>query len=159
MALSLPSNPDLERFRRDARLLQRGVRDRVPAALDLVARHHPSNVAAGVGGADAGADFTLSDAQLVLARSYGFTSWPRLRDYLRRSEALSRDPAVLAAAIDRQATGGPAADTNATDDAHRADHAGRADLPANTTRPATGWTRPSPPRRLPAPPGRTLAAP
>lgn len=127
MALSLPSNPDLERFRRDARLLQRGVRDRVPAALDLVARHHPSNVAAGVGGADAGADFTLSDAQLVLARSYGFTSWPRLRDYLRRSEALSRDPAVLAAAIDRQATGGPVADTDGTDDAHRADHAGRAD--------------------------------
>ncbi|WP_404391510.1 ankyrin repeat domain-containing protein [Humibacillus xanthopallidus] len=89
MALSLPGNPDLERFRRDARRLQRGVRDRDPEALALVERHHPSGAPDEVDG------FALADAQLVLARSHGFTSWPRLRDYLRRSEGLRRDPTTI----------------------------------------------------------------
>ncbi len=89
MALSLPGNPDLERFRRDARRLQRGVRDRDPQALELVARHHPGSVPDELDG------FALTDAQLVLARSYGFASWPRLRDYLRRSAGLRRDPTTI----------------------------------------------------------------
>jgi ankyrin repeat protein len=87
MALSLPGNPDLERFRRDARRLQRGARDGDPWALALVARHHPSPAERG--------SLTLAEAQLVLARSYGFESWPRLRAYLRRSEGLRRDPAAF----------------------------------------------------------------
>jgi ankyrin repeat protein len=97
MALSLPSNPDLERFRRDARRLQHGVRDGDPQAVALVARHHPSGT--GLPSGRAAGDvrhLTLAEAQLVLARSYGFASWPRLRDYLRRSEALRRDPAAVA---------------------------------------------------------------
>jgi hypothetical protein len=89
MALSLPGNPDLERFRRDARRLQRGVRDRDPQALALVARHHPGPVP------EEGDGFALTDAQLVLARAYGFSSWPRLRDYLRRSAGLRRDPTTI----------------------------------------------------------------
>ena len=89
MALSLPGNPDLERFRRDARRLQRRVRDRDPEALALVERHHPSGAPAEVDG------FALADAQLVLARSHGFTSWPRLRDFLRRSEGLRRYPTTI----------------------------------------------------------------
>ena len=44
MALSLPGNPDLERLRRDARRLQRGVRSADPRALALVARHHPEGL-------------------------------------------------------------------------------------------------------------------
>ncbi|MEP7330858.1 MAG: ankyrin repeat domain-containing protein [Terracoccus sp.] len=89
MALSLPSNPNLERFRRDARRLQGAVTSRLPEALALVAEHHPE------GPPVAGAPFALADAQLVVARSYGFASWPRLREYLRRSERLRRDPVAL----------------------------------------------------------------
>ena len=44
MALSLPANPDLERFRRDARRLQRAVRLAEPEALAHAARHHPEGV-------------------------------------------------------------------------------------------------------------------
>src|SRR6478736_6583967 len=77
MALSLPANPDLERFRRDARRLQRAVRSVEPDAVRYVARHHPA------GPPEAPGSFALSDAQLVLARAYGFASWPRLRAYLR----------------------------------------------------------------------------
>jgi hypothetical protein len=87
MALSLPANPDLERFRRDARRLQRAVRDGEPDALALVGRHHPG------GPAVAGPGFRLADAQATLARGYGFASWPRLRAYLDAAASLTRDPA------------------------------------------------------------------
>jgi hypothetical protein len=89
MALSLPGNADLERLRRDARRLQRGVRSADPTALAYAARHHPRGAPA-----DPTA-FALSDAQLVVARAYGFASWPRLRAYLRAAAPLSRDPAAL----------------------------------------------------------------
>lgn len=89
MALSLPANPDLERFRRDARRLQRAVRSARPDALQQVARHRPE------GAPHDPEDFALADAQLVLARTYGFASWPRLRAYLRAAAPLSRDPGAL----------------------------------------------------------------
>ncbi|WP_076260524.1 ankyrin repeat domain-containing protein [Intrasporangium flavum] len=89
MALSLPANPDLERFRRDARALQRAVRSARPDAVDHVARLHPS------GAPDDPTTFALADAQLVLARTYGFASWPRLRAYLRVAAPLTRDPGAL----------------------------------------------------------------
>lgn len=89
MALSLPANPDLEHLRRDARRLQRAVRSQQPEALGHVARHHPE------GAPGEPATFALSDAQLVVARSIGFASWPRLRAYLRAAVSLSRDPEAL----------------------------------------------------------------
>lgn len=89
MALSLPGNPDLERFRRDARRLQRAVRSADPTALAYAARHHPE------GAPSDPATFALGDAQLVVARAYGLASWPGLRAYLRAAEPLSRDRAAL----------------------------------------------------------------
>lgn len=88
MAPSLPNNPSLERFRRDARRLQRAVRDDDPEALALVSRHHP----AGEPGDPTG--FALTAAQHVVARSVGFSSWSRLQEYLRTAEHLRRDPTV-----------------------------------------------------------------
>ncbi|MEP6798579.1 MAG: hypothetical protein ABI890_10540 [Lapillicoccus sp.] len=85
MALSLPTNPDLERFRRDARRLQRGVRAGDERALALVTRFHPD-------GAEDAASFPLQAAQHVVARGYGFGSWPRLIHYLEIAEPLRRDP-------------------------------------------------------------------
>ena len=72
----LPERPDLSSFRRQARTLQRAVRAGDAAALARAAEHHP-------GGAPADpAAFPLAAAQLVVAREYGFASWPRLRRYL-----------------------------------------------------------------------------
>ncbi len=86
MATSLPSNPSLDRFRRDARRLQRAVRADVPRAVRIVERLHPDGVPV-----DRSA-FTLGAAQLVVARGYGFASWPRLKHYLELAAALRRDP-------------------------------------------------------------------
>ena len=89
MALSLPGNPDLEHLRRDARRLQRAVRSGQADAIAYAARHHPEGAPAEP------VAFPLADAQLVVARGYGFVSWPRLRAYLRAAAPLSRDPAAL----------------------------------------------------------------
>jgi len=86
MAASLPNNPSLERFRRDARRLQRAVRVGVPHAVSLVERYHPDGMRV-----DRSA-FTLGAAQLVVARGYGFASWPRLKHYLELAAELRRDP-------------------------------------------------------------------
>jgi hypothetical protein len=74
-ALSLPTNPSLEQMRKQARDLQRAVRAGDDAATDRVAAVHPG------GRPNEPAVLPLSAAQLVVARSYGFPSWPRLVHY------------------------------------------------------------------------------
>ena len=88
MAPSLPHNPSLERFRRDARRLQRAVRGNDSEALALVSRLHPAGAPADP------PSFALTAAQHVVARGVGFSSWPRLQAYLRTAEQLRRDPTV-----------------------------------------------------------------
>jgi hypothetical protein len=72
--IPLPARPSLEQLKKQARLLQRSVRSGHPKAVALVAEHQPSGAAL-----DA---FSLDSAQFVLARSYGFASWPKLRQHL-----------------------------------------------------------------------------
>jgi ankyrin repeat protein len=72
----MPDRPDLDRFRQQARALQGAVRAGDPAAVARVDRQHPGAAAGDPG------SFRLSTAQLVVAREYGFASWPRLRRYL-----------------------------------------------------------------------------
>jgi ankyrin repeat protein len=74
--ISLPEHPNLEQLRRQARTLQRAVRTGDAEAAERVRQHHPDGLPH-----DAAA-FSLSAAQLVLAREYGFPSWPRLKQYL-----------------------------------------------------------------------------
>jgi hypothetical protein len=73
-AVPLPERPSLEQLKKQARLLQRSVRSAHPKALALVAEYQPGRAAAG--------PFSLDSAQFVLARSYGFASWPKLRQHL-----------------------------------------------------------------------------
>src|SRR4051794_2762585 len=84
---SLPNDPNIEHFRRQARDLQRGVRAGDGHARELLARHHP----APPGEVD---NLPLSAAQLAVARAYGFASWPKLRHYLDQAATLTRNPTV-----------------------------------------------------------------
>ncbi|WP_166907694.1 ankyrin repeat domain-containing protein [Mycobacterium sp. DL440] len=65
MASRLPSNPSIDHLRGEARALQRA--NRAP----------------------------LHEAQLAVAQSYGFSSWPRLVHYLRDTAELGVDPGAL----------------------------------------------------------------
>ena len=67
----LPNNPSLEHLRKDAKRLRAAVSAGAEDARGIVKEFHPR--------ADrAVAHFTLADAQLVTARSYGFTNWAKL---------------------------------------------------------------------------------
>ena len=70
----LPSNPSFENLRKQAKSLQKAVRSNQPQALLLVREFHPK--------AGPTQTFRLSDAQLVIARSYDFPSWTKLKQYV-----------------------------------------------------------------------------
>ena len=78
------------------------MRDRAADALALVREFHPRFASATADSPELDA-FTRADAQLVVARRYGFPSWNRLRQHLGVVERYSRSP-------HRQAVGGPVED-------------------------------------------------
>jgi hypothetical protein len=92
----LPDDPNLEHLRNQAKTLLKQVRASDPEALALVTEFHPPasdrSTAEPVRG--------LADAQLVIARSYGFPSWPQLGRHLGIVERYARSP-------HREAVGGP----------------------------------------------------
>jgi ankyrin repeat protein len=67
---ALRENPDIDQLKRQAKELLEAYRESSPEAIAEVTAYHRS----------ASRDtFALHDAQFVLARSYGFESWPKLR--------------------------------------------------------------------------------
>jgi ankyrin repeat protein len=74
---ALPASPSLEQQKKQARELLRAARAGDPAALERLREHHPRY-------AERRSRLALADAQLVLAREYGFASWPRLKTFIDR---------------------------------------------------------------------------
>jgi hypothetical protein len=77
-----PVRPNLEQLRNQAKDLLRAYRSCDPAAIAEVRKHHPNTPAS--------SEAKLSDAQLVLARSYGLPSWPRLVTACKMTDAIWR---------------------------------------------------------------------
>jgi ankyrin repeat protein len=71
----LPNDPSLEHLRKQAKRLRKGVRAGDAGALAQVKELHPR-------ADEAIARFSLGDAQLVTARTYGFASWTKLKQHL-----------------------------------------------------------------------------
>src|ERR1700742_1408906 len=65
--------PDLEQLKRQAKQLFNAFTAGDPTAVDEINAHYHNAQAA---------TFALHDAQLVIARSYGFDSWPKLKAYV-----------------------------------------------------------------------------
>ena len=84
----LREHPDLDQLKRQAKELLSGFLAGQPDAAAEVNTHYHD--------ADA-SDFALHDAQLVIARAYGFESWPKLKGYVdgvtvgRLAEAVRSD--------------------------------------------------------------------
>ena len=89
-ARPLPANPSWEQLRKQAK----EVRDLVRTGrLDAVTMALPHPRWAGVSlTSPEWARFTLADAQLVVARSYGFASWRRFRQHVDMVARYSRSP-------------------------------------------------------------------
>jgi len=95
----LPAHPSLGQYRKQAKELLRAVNGRNLDALDTLRRWHPrfrkltdDQISA----------ITLADAQLVLARSHAFPSWPRFAAHLATLQTLRdlEDPSRPAALRD-----------------------------------------------------------
>ncbi len=82
---SLPARPDLTQLRLQAKELRRAHRNGSPSAAARILTHHPRLRGRTVRDAQEAA-FSLADAQLVVAREYGFESWT----VLKRHVAISR---------------------------------------------------------------------
>jgi ankyrin repeat protein len=80
----LPAKPNLDKQRKLAKALARAYWRGKHEAIERVRALHPKPPTA--------EDFLLSDAQLVVARGYGFAGWPQLK---RKIESLTQSPAEL----------------------------------------------------------------
>lgn len=83
---NLPNPPNLDHLKKQAKTLLKQVNAGDPEGLALAAEYHPVT--------------NLAEAQLVIARSYGFASWPKLIHHLEVIAQYTRFP-------HRQEVGGP----------------------------------------------------
>lgn len=75
----LPKTPHLDVPKREARALLKDWQARAPEALERIAQRHPRF--RGIDAAKLGeCKFLLADAQLVIAREYGFTTWAEMKE-------------------------------------------------------------------------------
>jgi hypothetical protein len=75
----LPPRPNLEFEHKEAKALLRRLRSGDPEALERARARHP-DIDASIN-ASSPLNVKLADAQLVIAREYGFASWPKLVRY------------------------------------------------------------------------------
>ncbi|HEX3551963.1 MAG TPA: ankyrin repeat domain-containing protein [Thermoanaerobaculia bacterium] len=87
MPLSLPSRPNLDQLRKQAKDLLAAWRSGDAEALSWLREHHPEYAQETV----PAADLRLADAQLVTARRYGFASWPRLKEEVELASLVFAD--------------------------------------------------------------------
>ena len=87
---NLPENPSLDHLRRQARTLLRQFRAADADAVARVREHHPRPHD----------PLRLADAQLVVARSYGFASWPALRRHMDVVGRFARSPHTVPPSAD-----------------------------------------------------------
>jgi len=73
MFKSIPNRPNLEFDRKQAKTLFESLKAAAPEALRRFTEHHPAGIPA---------NRKLTDAQLVIAREYGFPSWPAWKAFV-----------------------------------------------------------------------------
>ncbi|MDE3133197.1 MAG: ankyrin repeat domain-containing protein [Acidobacteriota bacterium] len=87
----LPGNANLEHLKKGAKSFQRAVCAGDAGAAAVVNEFHPRLALAAPGSPELAA-FTRADAQLVVARQFGFASWPKLKAHLELVAGLARSP-------------------------------------------------------------------
>jgi len=87
----LPGNANLEQRKNGAKSFQRAVRSGDAGAAEVVREFHPRLGQAQPGSPEL-ATFKRANAQLVVARSFGFPSWAKLKAYVEFTPRYSRAP-------------------------------------------------------------------
>src|SRR6266567_1070374 len=94
MSKSLPSRPSLEQLKKKAKDLLKSHASGTDESLVRIRENHPRFGKASQSELQ-NAKFSLSDAQLVIAREYGFASWPKLKEHIRSVLLEASDPLDL----------------------------------------------------------------
>lgn len=89
-AIPLPEYPSLKQLGTQAKDLRRGVHRGVPADVALFTAHHPRGAEL-AGSDESRRNVTLRDAQLAIARRYGFEGWQALAQNVGRARVEERD--------------------------------------------------------------------
>ncbi|MBI1176243.1 ankyrin repeat domain-containing protein [bacterium] len=89
MTKSLPSRPNLEQLKNQAKDLLKSLKLGDASAHARFAEYHPKWSAAQAG------EMALADAQLVIAREYGFASWAKLREHVHARLIETENPLEL----------------------------------------------------------------
>jgi hypothetical protein len=87
----LPGNANFEQLKKGAKSFQRAVRAGDVGAGEVVCEFHPRLSDAQPGSPEL-ERFTRADAQLVIARQFGFASWPKLKGHLELVARYARSP-------------------------------------------------------------------
>ena len=95
MAKELPAAPSMEHFKKQAKDLTRGQSYRDESVLSLIKEYHPEATTLSLDEIGQRV-FPLSDAQLTVARLYGFPSWPKLKRWVEELSNPLRLPWVEA---------------------------------------------------------------
>src|SRR5882672_8359325 len=94
MSKSLPARPNLEQLKQQSKDLLQSHRSADPGAIQRFQESHPKWSSAAVSELCA-AKLSLSDAQLVIAREYGFASWPKLKQHVEAILVETENPIEL----------------------------------------------------------------
>jgi hypothetical protein len=94
MSKPLPSKPNLEQLKNQAKDLLKSLKSGDADAIQRIRENHPRWSEAPEPKRSA-VKISLCDAQLVIAREYGFTSWPKLRDHVDAVLLDAGDPTEL----------------------------------------------------------------
>ena len=94
MIKSLPSRPNLEQFKNQANDLLQSLKSGDPDAIHRVRESHPRWSGSSEPEMRA-AELSLVDAQLVIAREYGFANWPKMKEHVHAVALDAGDPMEL----------------------------------------------------------------
>lgn len=92
--MSLPPRPDLTQLRKQAKEFLRALKSGEAEVLRRFEAHFPHRKPR-VAGEVSGEEPTLAEAQFVLAREYGFTTWARMKEHVESAELEQGDPLEL----------------------------------------------------------------
>ncbi|HTS34977.1 MAG TPA: ankyrin repeat domain-containing protein [Candidatus Solibacter sp.] len=99
MPKQLPPRPNLEQLKKQAKALLKGHRAADAEILSRIREYHP-RWGDSPDNAIAKAVPTLADAQLIIAREYGFESWPKLKAFVEQHPAVQSFEAIFKSLLD-----------------------------------------------------------
>jgi hypothetical protein len=94
MIKSLPSRPNLEQLKNQAKDLLKSLKSGNPETKQRIQQSHPRLPGSSAPEMNT-AELSLADAQLVIAREYGFASWPKLKEHVDAVALATGDPMEL----------------------------------------------------------------